>query len=72
MSIPAPLQWALKIVMSYLLDWCYEKLRMHRRLKRNKRERRELTSQLIAALKNADTEQEKRDALDNIARGGFG
>jgi hypothetical protein len=71
MGIPAPLEWALKIVVSYFLDWCYQKMKMYRRLKKNRRERREITKRIIDVLEVAETEADKRAALDNIVRSGF-
>jgi|DEB0MinimDraft_4_1074332.scaffolds.fasta_scaffold04099_3 hypothetical protein len=71
MNIPAPLAWALKLVVSYFLDWAYDKMKMYKRLEDNKKERRAITDGLIAELTKAETEEEKREALDKIVRGGF-
>ena len=68
----APLVWALKLVINHTLEWFYVKLKMSWKLAALKKERRRVTRGIVKAIKLADTEQQRRDALDGAVRGGFG
>jgi hypothetical protein len=70
--MPAPVVWALKLIVNYFCEWGYEKLGRKARKYMTQKKRRQINRGLVRSLRSADSEQERRDALDEIARRGLG
>lgn len=70
--MPAPVAWALRLLVSYFCEWGYKKLKMEASAVMVRRKRRKVNRGLVRALRSASTDEERRDALDGLARRGLG
>jgi hypothetical protein len=69
--MPAPVVWALKLLVNYFVEWFYNKFRMETKKYLARKARRQINRGLTRSIREAKSEEERRDALDDLARGGL-